>query len=89
MSSSATTVARRFIALKYDQKEKKQKRIDRVMRLVRDETGLSRGVSEEIVDALVRGRDVQGLALQKGWPIEDGVVIGPSGEMSLTKIHSL
>ncbi len=82
-------VARRILAGKYDQKEKKQNRVDRVMRLVRDQTGLSRGISEDIVDALVRGRDVEGLALQKGWPIEEGKIVGPSGEMSLKEVRDL
>lgn len=81
-------VARRFKAFKFDQKEKKDAKVDRIMRSIRDTTGLSRGVAGDIADALVRGREVDRLALQKGWPIEDGMIIGPQGDMSLDDVKA-
>lgn len=85
MPTIAERVARRF-AFKYEPKEKKQTKVDRVMRFIRDETGLSRGLSEQIADAFVRGREVERLAVQKGWPIENGVITGPQGSLELGKI---
>lgn len=88
MDPLASRIAKRF-GFKFEPKESKQSKIDRLMRVIRDETGVSRGVATDIADALVRGRDVPGLALQKGWPIEDGAVAGPQGTLDLSKLKSM
>lgn len=88
MDDAANRVARRFHAFKYEQKEKKEAKVDRIMRLIREKTGLSRGVSGDIADAVVRGREVERLAMQKGWPLEEGTIVGPDGEMSLEDVKA-
>lgn len=87
MDPLATRIANRF-AFKYEPKESKQSKVDRIMRLIRDETGVSRGVATDIADAVVRGRDVSGLAIQKGWPIVDDAIDGPQGTLGLSKLKS-
>jgi len=67
------------IAFKYEQKEKKEHKVERLTKQLRDATGLSKGQAEAICDAFVRGRDVNRLAVQKNWPVEDGIVTGPNG----------
>jgi hypothetical protein len=82
----AQRVARRF-SFKYEPKETKQHRVEALGRRIHEATGLSKGMSESIADALVRGREVLRLAIQKGWPISDGGVIeGPNGTLSLDSI---
>lgn len=88
MPTIAERVARRF-AFKYEPKESKQNKVDRVMRFIREHTGVSRGVAEDIADAIVRNRDVPRLALQKGWPMEDGEIVGPQGALDVAKVRSL
>ena len=82
MDPLAFRVAERF-SFKYDHKETKVNRVVRLTSELRKKTGLSRSMAEAIVDAIVRGRDVEGLAIQKNWPIGDGIVRGPSGEVRL------
>ncbi len=77
---TAERVAKKY---SYKQKETKEHRVDRLKKVLREATGLSGGVSEQIADAYVRGREVERLALQKGWPVEDGVVTGDSGQYDL------
>ena len=72
-----------LVAFKYQDKEKKKAKVTRLTDLIREETGLSRGVAEGIADALVRGREVDRLAVQKGWPLEDGTLTGPKGSITL------
>lgn len=88
MSTIAERVARRF-AFKYEPKESKQSKVDRLMRFIREHTGVSRGVSEDMADAIVRNRDVLRLAIQKGWPIEDGAIVGPQGALDVAKVRSV
>jgi len=71
-------------AFKYVPKETKQHKVERVRDLIREHTGLSKGQSEAIADAHIRGREVERLALQKNWPIENGVITGPSGTLELS-----
>jgi hypothetical protein len=85
MGSVIHRVAARF-AFKYEPKETKQHRAEKLRDAIREATGLSRGMSEAIADAVVRGREVERLALQKSWPIEDGVIIGPSGQLPLQNL---
>lgn len=82
MDPVARRVASRF-AFKYEPKEKKQTKVDRLMREIREATGVSRGIAEDIADALVRGRDLRALALQKNWPMNDGIVEGPKGTLDV------
>lgn len=67
-------------------KETKETKVERVKKIIRDATGLSGGKSEQIADAIVRGREVERLAIQKGWPIEDGVIHGDGGSIALSDI---
>jgi hypothetical protein len=78
----AQRVANRY-AFKFQPKETKEHKIDRLKRVIRDGTGLSGGISEQIADAIIRGREVDRLALQKGWPVEDGVIYGDKGSMKV------
>jgi hypothetical protein len=84
--NSIDRVVARHLAFKYDQKESKQSKVDRLAKQIREATGLGRGVSEGIADAIVRGREVARLAIQKAWPIQDGIIEGPSGELPLTAL---
>lgn len=84
----AARVAQRF-AFKYEPREKKQTKVDRIKKVIREKTGVSNGVAEDIADAVVRGREVERLAMQKGWPMEGSDLKGPSGSMSLSDIRNL
>lgn len=81
-------VARRFLGFKYEPKETKQHKVEKLQRAMRDATGLSGGMSEAIADAWVRGREVDRLALQKNWPVENGVVEGPKGTFDLKTLNA-
>jgi len=74
------------VAFKYVPKEKKEHKVDRLAKVIRDATGLSRGTSEAIADAVVRGRNLEALALQKSWPVEDGTLTGPDGSLELSRL---
>jgi len=76
------------VALRFrDQRgESKKHKVQRLRDLIREKTGLGRGVSEDIADAYVRGRDVERLAQQKNWPLEQGSIAGPDGELSLDEL---
>jgi hypothetical protein len=74
------------VAFRYIPKETKQHKVDRLMKILRDATGISRGLAEDIADAIIRRRDLTGLALQKKWPVEDGLLTGPSGQFDLTSL---
>lgn len=87
MGRLAETIVRRFLAFKYEQKEKKQHRVERFTQTIRDATGISKGQAEDIADAFVRGREVNRLALQKGWPLENFVVTGPEGTFDLQTLQ--
>jgi hypothetical protein len=85
MDPLARRVALRW-AFKYQPKEKKEHKVDRIKELIRERTGLSKGQSEAIADAYVRGRDVERLARQKSWPLENGIITGPSGTIELNTL---
>ena len=90
MSTITERVAQRFTqGFKHEPKESKQNKVDRLMRFIREHTGVSRSVGENIADAIVRGRDVAGLALMKGWPIDDGAIVGPSGTLEISKVYAM
>jgi len=89
MSEIAQRVASRYVeGFKYQPKEKKKAKVTRLTKVVRDATGLSRGVAESTVDAIVRGREVERLAMQKDWPVEDGTITGPKGTISIQDVQS-
>lgn len=77
------------LSFKYEPKETKQHKAERVGDSIRETTGLQKGTAFAIAEAFVRGRDVSGLAVQKGWPIERGVLTGPKGEMPVSELGSL
>lgn len=79
-------VVRRFLSFKH--KETKANKVDRLSKQIREATGLSRGQSEDIADAIVRGREVERLALQKSWPIQGGVIEGPKGTLDLKELDA-
>jgi hypothetical protein len=86
----AERVARRYLlrAFRYVPKEKKKSKVERLSRYIRQGTGLSKTTAEGIADTLVRsGRDIEALAPMKGWPIEDGRIIGPTGNVSLAEVR--
>ena len=56
-------VARFLEAFKYEMKEKKEHKVERFLRAIRDATGISKGQAEAIADAFVRGREVERLAM--------------------------
>jgi hypothetical protein len=76
-------------AFKYVPKETKAHKVERVTQYIKDVTGLTIGMSEDIADAFVRGRDVPRLAIPKSWPIDSGVIEGPKGSLPLESLNSL
>ena len=87
MSSPIARVVRRFKAFKYVPKEKKKTKVERIWRFIREHTGLSKNQAEDIADAIVRGRNIQALTHQKGWPIKDDIIEGPSGKLNLKEVY--
>jgi hypothetical protein len=82
---AAHNVVRRFLAFKYQPKESKKSKVTRITKVIRDKTGIGRGVAEDIADAIIRNRDIPRLAIQKKWPVEDGVIKGDKGEMPVSE----
>lgn len=85
----ARRVVARYLAAKpyTKDKETKEHKAEKLAGRIRDATGLSKGISEAIADAIVRGREVLRLAIQKSWPIsEDGVIEGPKGTLELSAL---
>lgn len=81
LCTAATAAAKE--AMKYEPKESKATKVEKLTKVIREKTGLGRGVSEQIADAIVRGREVERLAIQKNWPIEDRAIVGPNGALPL------
>jgi len=82
--ASAQNVVRRYLAFKYQPKETKKHKVDRLMEHLRKTTGVSKTLAKEVADAVVRGRDLPRLAVQKGWPVdEDHNLVGPQGKAPL------
>jgi len=87
MDPVARRVAKRF----RDQRgPSKGTLIDRIVVYVRETTGLSRGIAEGIAKTLVRsGRNIDQLAVQKGWPLDGGQLMGPRGAVTLDELRAL
>jgi hypothetical protein len=77
------------LSFKYEPKETKQHKAERVGDSLRETTGLQKGMSFAIAEAFVRGRDIGSLAVQKDWPIERGVITGPKGDMPVSELSYL
>jgi hypothetical protein len=86
--SSHRVVTRYLESFKYEPKESKKTKVERLMRTIWEATGLSKGMAEDIADAIIRKRDLAALALQKGWPFDDGLLEGPKGSLDLVTINS-
>jgi hypothetical protein len=56
------------------------------MRIILDHTGIARRVAEDIADAIIRGRNLTSLAIQKNWPIFNGMIEGPYGTFPLVTL---
>jgi hypothetical protein len=81
MDRLATRVLARYLAKvgkPYGQpKETKEHRVKKVQEVIVEKAGLSKGMAGAIADAYVRsGRNLEELAVQKGWPISDGRING-------------
>jgi hypothetical protein len=85
MDPLARRIALRW-AFKFVPKERKEHKVERVRDIIREKTGLSKGQAEAIADAYIRGRDVERLAMQKNWPLENGTITGPTGSMALSEL---
>jgi len=72
------------VAFKYVQKETKKTQANRLSRIIREATGISRGKADDVANALIRSsRDLGTLAYQKNWPVnEKGDIEGPRGSLS-------
>jgi hypothetical protein len=83
-------VARRYLrAFRYVPKETKKSKVERLWKFIRQETGLPKSTAEAIANNLVRsGRDIEALARMKDWPIEGGVIMGPTGNLDLVDVRS-
>ncbi len=77
------------MTFKYEPKETKGHKAERVGDYIRETTGLQKGTALAIADAFVRGRDVIRLSIPKEWPIEDGVIKGPKGGLPVSELGSL
>lgn len=83
MTEPKRLAARYRQSFKYEPKENKKTKVEKLMQTIREATGISKGLSEDIADAIVRGREVLRLAIQKSWPIEDGQIVGPKGSLPI------
>jgi len=70
-------------------KRKKDSLKAEMAEVIRKITGLSLSVSGKIADAVVRKRDLDRLALQQDWPVEDGQLTGDKGSIALDLLPSL
>ena len=86
MDPLTAKVAARW-AFKYQPKEKKKSKIDRLGKYIRAQTGIGRGQAEDIADAIIRGRELDRLAVQKNWPVEDGKIKGDKGSVSFKQVR--
>ena len=79
----------RKVALRFrDQRgPSKKTRVRDLAHHIHETTGVSGGVSVQIADAFVRGRDVERLAIGKRWPIQNGVIEGPDGNLALNALQ--
>jgi hypothetical protein len=64
-------------------KKSKEKLAKELRDKITTETGISNSKAMEIASDAVRGRNLEALALQKGWPVSCGKITGPLGELLL------
>ncbi len=88
MNIVARVIQRYKEALKYVPKEKKKSKVERLSKMIREKTGLSSKQCDAIADAIVRGRNLESLALQKNLPVEDGKIEGPKGDLTVNKVKA-
>jgi len=77
-------VAKRFQDIR---QETKKTRMNRIVKRLREETGISREKAEDIADAVLRNRDLDTLARQKSWPMYEGTVEGPRGSIPVMELR--
>lgn len=66
------------------------RKLSRLAQAIQVKTGISSGKSEDIAEAVIRGRDVRSLAVQKSWPTNAaGDIEGPKGTMSFSEVEKL
>lgn len=86
-------VGRYFLAreaFRYEPKESKKSKIDRLRNFISKATGVGRRVAEDIADAVIRNRDLLRLAVQKGWPMnEEGFIEGVHGALHINEVKAL
>lgn len=56
-------------------------------KLLQERTGLSRKYADAIIDAILRERDLSALALQKGLPIQENIIAGPTGTITVMEVR--
>lgn len=76
------------LAFKYQPKESKKAKVKRLTDFIRAQTGVGRGVAEDMADAVIRKRDLKALAYQKKWPVGDGKIVGPKGGLSFKDVEA-
>jgi len=76
------------LAFKYQPKESKKSKVTRLSKFIRDQTGVGRGVAEDMADAVIRKRNLEALASQKGWPVEGTTIEGPKGKLSFKDVEA-
>lgn len=87
--ASAESVVRRFLAFKYQPKESKKSKVEKLRVFLQKTTGISKTLAKEVADAAVRGRDLPRLAVQKNWPVDEKqYLVGPQGKVSLSDLLS-
>lgn len=89
VASRYQAVSTERMSFKYEPKETKQHKAEKIGDRIREVTGLQKGTAFAIAEAHVRGRNVSSLAVQKDWPIEREVITGPKGEMPVSELSSL
>jgi hypothetical protein len=78
------------LSFRYQPKESKESKIDRLTHLITKVTGIGRRIAEDIADAIIRNRNLLQLAVQKHWPMnEEGFVEGPHGALHINEIRAL
>ena len=93
MDSRKRVVGRYFLAreaFKYEPKESKRTKLERLRKFITKATGIGRKVAEDIADAILRNRDLLRLSVQKNWPMnEEGFIEGVHGALHINEIRAI